>query len=49
MGDAVLQVYSARRLYDLKPLLSEGEMSTKRSNLVSEKALAKIAKDFKLM
>lgn len=48
MGDAVLQVYSARRLYDLKPLLSEGEMSTKRSNLVSEKALAKIAKDFKL-
>ena len=48
MGDAVLQVYSARRLYDLKPPLSEGEMSTRRSNLVSEKALAQIVRDFKL-
>ena len=48
MGDAVLQVYSARRLYDLKPELKEGNMSTRRSNLVSEKALASIVREFEL-
>ena len=48
MGDAVLQVYSARRLYDLKPELKEGIMSTRRSNLVSEKALASIVREFEL-
>lgn len=45
MGDAVLQVYSARRLYDIKPELKEGFMSTRRSNLVSEKALAQIVRE----
>ena len=40
MGDAVLQVYSAQRLFEIEPALPEGLMSTRRSNLVSEKALA---------
>ena len=42
MGDAVLQVYSAERLYKINPPLPEGLMSTRRSNLVSEKALAEV-------
>lgn len=45
MGDAVLQVYSATRLYNIKPALKEGLMSTRRSNLVSEKALAQIVRE----
>ena len=45
MGDAVLQVYSAYRLYNIKPELPEGLMSTRRSNLVSEKALAQIVRE----
>lgn len=48
MGDAVLQVYSAYRLYNIKPELKEGLMSTRRSNLVSEKALAQIVRENKL-
>ena len=48
MGDAVLQIYSAKRLYDIKPPLKEGLMSTRRSNLVCEKMLAVIAREFKL-
>ena len=48
MGDAVLQVYSAHKLYQIKPELPEGIMSTRRSNLVSEKALAQIVREFKL-
>ena len=45
MGDAVLQVYSAERLYKIDPPLPEGLMSTRRSNLVSEKALAQIVRE----
>jgi len=45
MGDAVLQIYSAERLYSIQPPLPEGLMSTRRSNLVSEKALAKIVRE----
>ena len=45
MGDAVLQVYSAYRLYNIEPELPEGLMSTRRSNLVSEKALARIVRE----
>ena len=45
MGDAVLQVYSAERLYRIDPPLPEGLMSTRRSNLVSEKALAEIVRE----
>ena len=48
MGDAVLQVFSAHRLYQVDPPLPEGLMSTRRSNLVSEKALAEIVREFKL-
>lgn len=48
MGDAVLQIYSAHRLYQIDPPLKEGLMSTRRSNLVSEKALAQIVREFKL-
>ena len=39
MGDAVLQMYSADRLYAIEPPLKEGLMSTRRSNLVCEKML----------
>lgn len=48
MGDAVLQIYSAKRLYDIDPPLKEGLMSTRRSNLVCEKMLAVIAREFEL-
>ncbi|MBO4920133.1 MAG: ribonuclease III [Erysipelotrichaceae bacterium] len=48
MGDAVLQVYSAQRLYEIEPALPEGLMSTRRSNLVSEKALAQIVRENEL-
>ena len=48
VGDAVLQIYSAERLYNIKPALPEGLMSTRRSNLVSEKALAKVVRENKL-
>lgn len=48
IGDAVLQIYSARKLYDIEPPLSEGVMSAKRATLVCEKTLAKVAKEFGL-
>ena len=48
MGDAVLQIYSAHRLYCVQPPLKEGLMSTRRANLVSEKALAQIVREFEL-
>ena len=48
MGDAVLQLFSARRLYDIEPPLKEGLMSTRRSNLVCEKMLAVVAREFGL-
>ena len=46
MGDAVLQIYSSTKLFKVKPELSEGEMSTRRSNLVCESALAAVAREF---
>ena len=48
MGDAVLQIYSSTLLFAFNPPLSEGEMSTRRSNLVCEKALAKVVREFHL-
>ena len=48
MGDAVLQIYSAERLYKIEPALPEGLMSVRRSNLVSEKALAQIVQENEL-
>ena len=48
VGDAVLQIYSAEKLYNIDPPLPEGLMSTRRSNLVSEKALAEIVREHNL-
>ncbi len=48
MGDAVLQIYSAERLFKIKPALSEGVMTPLRANLVCEKTLAVIAREFGL-
>ena len=48
MGDAVLQIYSAKCLYKINPPLKEGLMSTRRANLVCEKTLAEIAREFSL-
>ena len=45
VGDAVLQIFSAERLYAIDPPLPEGLMSTRCSNLVSEKALAQIVRE----
>ncbi len=48
MGDAVLQIYSAKKLFEINPPLKEGQMTTRRANLVCEKMLAKIVREFKL-
>lgn len=48
MGDAVLQIYAAHRLYMISPELQEGQMSKRRANLVCEKGLAKIVREFNL-
>lgn len=48
MGDAVLQVWSAKKLYLLQPALSEGQMTTLRAQLVSEAALAQYTRELKL-
>ncbi len=40
MGDAVLQLWSSEKLFAIRPLLSEGAMTTLRSQLVCEEALA---------
>ena len=44
MGDAVLQLYSTTVLFHKKPVLSEGEMTRLRSQLVREEALANYAR-----
>ena len=41
MGDAVLQVWTSRKLIMLEPALSEGQMTTLRAQLVCEEALAR--------
>ena len=48
MGDAVLQIYTAERLYEIDPPLKEGLMSTRRAALVCEKGLAQVAREFEL-
>lgn len=40
MGDAVLQVWTTKKLFQLEPILSEGQMTTLRAQLVCEGALA---------
>lgn len=48
MGDAVLQVWSAKKLFLMDPPLSEGQMTTLRAQLVSEVALAEYTRNLKL-
>ncbi|MEG1474886.1 MAG: ribonuclease III [Longicatena sp.] len=40
MGDAVLQLWTTRKLFVIEPELSEGQMTTLRAQLVCEEALA---------
>lgn len=47
MGDAVLQLYSTTVLFNKKPVLSEGEMTRLRSQLVREEALARYSRQLK--
>lgn len=44
MGDAVLQLFSTTILFKKEPILSEGEMTRFRSQLVREEALAKYSR-----
>ena len=48
MGDAVLQIWISTKLFKIEPPLSEGKMTTKRANLVCEKALATYDREFGL-
>ncbi len=48
MGDAVLQIWSARFLFDLRPQLAEGEMTKLRAQMVCEDSLAMLAKELQL-
>lgn len=45
LGDAILSFVIAECIYHHKPSLQEGDMSQIRSNLVSGKQLARVAKD----
>lgn len=45
MGDAVLQIWSAYQLFDMKPKLHEGKMTTLRAQTVCEATLAKLNED----
>lgn len=42
MGDAVLQIWSAYQLFNMKPMLHEGKMTTLRAQTVCEATLAKL-------
>lgn len=48
MGDAILQVWSTKKLFLMKPPLHEGEMTTLRAQLVCEEALAQYNRSLKL-
>lgn len=43
IGDAVLQLWTAQRLYRIEPDMREGEMTKLRASMVSEPALADLA------
>ena len=45
LGDAVLELLSSEFLYEIKPQLSEGEMTRLRAFVVCEASLSGIAKD----
>ena len=44
MGDAVLQLWSSKEIFSLRPKLSEGEMTRLRAELVREESLASYAR-----
>src|SRR3989338_2254734 len=48
LGDSILNLFVAKRLYHLFPKANEGILSRLRSILVSRKLLARIAKTLKL-
>lgn len=48
LGDAVLQLWVSKKLFLMKPALSEGQMTTIRAQLVNEKSLASFARTLKL-
>lgn len=43
MGDAVLQVWSADKLYHMEPAMREGRMTTLRAQIVCESTLARLS------
>lgn len=44
MGDAVLQLWSSKEIFPLRPKLTEGEMTRLRAELVREESLASYAR-----
>lgn len=48
LGDAVLGLFVAEKLYDDYPDADEGEMTRRRAALVSREALARVAKSIRL-
>lgn len=48
MGDAVLELWVSHRLYQVKPRLKEGQMTTIRAQLVCEESLAAYTRQLQL-
>jgi len=48
LGDAVLDLVVSHMLHDVRPTLSEGDMSKIRAHLVNEDSLGKVARSFGL-
>lgn len=48
MGDAVLQLWSTQKFFAIRPILSEGQMTTLRAQLVCEEALAEYNRKLQL-
>lgn len=48
MGDAVLQLWTTKKLFLIEPELSEGQMTTLRAQLVCEEALAQYNRQLNL-
>lgn len=48
MGDAVLQLWSSSRIFNIRPIINEGQMTTLRSQLVCEEALAEYNRQLQL-
>lgn len=48
LGDAVLQLYVSRHIFNLYPNKPEGKLTTLRSKLVREESLARFARELKI-